>query len=102
MLAIFQFFLNSMHAGYFFHHFLSSADIFQNELFQKISSGIFKKLFQEHYKSVKRFGSAVLSGLIWVQTILQRFSADDFLTHSLPNLVGWLIQIEEIMEFIQY
>ena len=31
--------INSMHAGYFFMLLLSSADSFQNELFQKILSG---------------------------------------------------------------
>ena len=42
---------------------LSSANFFQNLLFQK-------RFFQEHYQGVKRFGSrSGRSVLIWVQTV---------------------------------
>ena len=51
-----------MHVGQFFN-FLSSADIFQNKLFQKF--------LHEHYQSVKQFGSR--SG----SNCSQSLSADD-------------------------
>ena len=38
--------------------------------FDKIN--FFKKIFQEHYQSIKRFGS-ILSGLIWVQTVCKGY-----------------------------
>ena len=33
----------------------------------------FQKFFQEHYQSVKGFGSRVLSGRIWVQTVCKGY-----------------------------
>ena len=64
--------VNSLHAGWFFMLLLSSADFF------KIN--FFKKIFQEHYHSVKQFGSR--SGQYSVSpylvpNCLQRLSADD-------------------------
>ena len=44
-----------------FHDFLLSADIFQNQLF--------KKLFQEHYQSVKPLGTRS-EVLCWVLVLL--------------------------------
>ena len=62
--------VNSMHMLGNFSSFFVVCRYFSKLTFSK-------KLFQEHYQSVKRFGSAVLSGLIWVQTVLQRFAAND-------------------------
>ena len=48
---------------------LSSADLF-------FKTNFFKKLFQEHYKSVKQFGSRstdILSVMIWVQTVCKGY-----------------------------
>ena len=54
---------NPLHAEQFCM-FLYSADVFQNQLFQKIN--FFGKLFQEYLQSVKQFRSrSVPLGPIW-------------------------------------
>ena len=56
-----------------FHAFLSSADFLQNQLFQKILSGI----PSECQTVLILTRPDIMSGLIWVQNCLQRLSADD-------------------------
>ena len=53
------------------HALLSSADFFQNKLFRKILSGI----PSECETAWIQIRPDTLSGLIWVQTVLQRLSA---------------------------
>ena len=55
---------------------LASADIFQNQLFSKILSGI---------PSVKQFGSRpdILSGLIWVQTVCKGYQQTTLVSKEL-------------------
>ena len=48
-------------------HFLSSANFFQNQLFQKVVSEIPSECLDKHSRIKIR--PHVLSGLIWVQTI---------------------------------
>ena len=57
--------LDSLPTAWVFPAFLSSADIFQNQLFRKILSGISYEC-QTVWTQIR---PDILSGLIWVQTI---------------------------------
>ena len=61
--------INSLPPGKFFHTFLLSADFFQNELFQKILSGI---PYQCHTDWIL-IRPDVLSGLIRVQSVCKGY-----------------------------
>ena len=61
--------LNTLHAGYFFMLLLSSADFFQNKLFQNILSGTLSEC-QIVWIQIR---TDRMSVLIWVQTVCKGY-----------------------------
>ena len=67
-----------------FHTFLSSADLFQNQLFRKILSGIPSEC-QTDWIQIR---PDVLSGLIWVQSVCKSYQQTTLGGKELNNKKG--------------
>ena len=72
-----------------FHAFLLSAVFIQNQFFRKILSVIPSEC-QTVWIQIR---PDILSGLIWVQTVLQRLSADNARRHRVKELIFFFLKI---------
>ena len=72
---------NSLSPGDFFILFLTSADFFQDQLFQKILSGIQSEC-QTDWIQIR---PDLLSGLIWVQSVFQGYQQMTLVGHDLKE-----------------